>query len=391
MKIAHKFLLVSAAVSIPIAVLSYFFIGDKVRLIEFTQAELDGTEYLRHVRKLAVDVAAHRDLAIAVLVGDETHKPELERRRLLVDEDLKGLGEVQKRLEFAAPADVQGLNNDWMTIKGWLAGATPVEVFDMHGRYLAKLLQFGALIANESNLVFDSDVESHYIIDALVFKVPRLDAALSAARAKGSVFSARLAQGDRAADLRAELAETAVKINDALAETNHTIRFAVGATHPFTEQALRPAIAAINRGVPAFQLILVDKVVNGSQPMPLKDYFASVAEPLDATAKLWDSGVEELDRLLGEREQMLQRTIYIELGAVGAAMLLTIGFLFLIARAILRPIKHLSEVADRISLGDMDALIKVDTRDEIGELGERFRRMQVSLKSAMDALETRDG
>jgi HAMP domain-containing protein len=130
-------------------------------------------------------------------------------------------------------------------------------------------------------------------------------------------------------------------------------------------------------------------VVNGAEPMPLKDYFAAATEPLEATAKLWDAAADELDRLLGERTKALQRTIQLELVAVGLAMLLTVGFLFLIARAILRPIKHLSEVADRISLGELDALIKIGTHDEIGELGERFRRMQVSLKSAMEALENR--
>ena len=392
MRIAQKFFLVAAAVSIPIAVLSYFFVADKYRSIEFTRTELDGTQYLRLVHKLVTDVAVHRDLAVAVLAGDATLKPDLDKRRTIVDEDLTAVAEGQARHELAAPADLQSLNNDWQAIKNWLAGATPDEVLDMHGRYLTKLLQFGALIANESNLIFDSDVESHYIVDALVFKVPKLDAELGAARARGSAFAAKRGQGDKAANLRGELAATAVKINDALYETNHFIRFAVGANHPFTEQALRPAIAAISRAVPEFQSILVDKVVNGTaDPMPLKDYFAAASAPLEATAKFWESGADELDRLLSARTKALQRTIQLELFAVGLAMLLTVGFLFFIARAIVRPIKHLSDVADRISLGDLDALINIGTHDEIAELGERFRRMQVSLKSAMEALDNSEG
>jgi len=38
----------------------------------------------------------------------------------------------------------------------------------------------------------------------------------------------------------------------------------------------------------------------------------------------------------------------------------------------------------------MDATIEIEGRDEIGELGERFRRMQISLRDAMDALERQD-
>jgi HAMP domain-containing protein len=35
----------------------------------------------------------------------------------------------------------------------------------------------------------------------------------------------------------------------------------------------------------------------------------------------------------------------------------------------------------------MDAQIHIDSKDEIGELGDSFRRLQVSLKEAMDTLE----
>ena len=99
--------------------------------------------------------------------------------------------------------------------------------------------------------------------------------------------------------------------------------------------------------------------------------------------------VAELDRLLAERNGALAKNRMLEIGVVAAALLLTILFL-VVVRTIAHPIAHLSEVADRISLGEMDALINVNTRDEIGELGEWFRRLQVSLKAAMDALEQRE-
>ena len=79
------------------------------------------------------------------------------------------------------------------------------------------------------------------------------------------------------------------------------------------------------------------------------------------------------------------RNWLIELAAF--ALALTMLLLSVVVRAITRPIQHLAAVADRISLADMNATIDVDSQDEIGELAERFRRMQVSLKAAMDALE----
>ena len=73
------------------------------------------------------------------------------------------------------------------------------------------------------------------------------------------------------------------------------------------------------------------------------------------------------------------------------SLLLTLGLILMVIRAITRPIAHLSQVADRISLGEMDAVISIESKDEVGELGERFRRMQVSLKAAMEQLDKDTG
>src|SRR5262249_27455010 len=150
---------------------------------------------------------------------------------------------------------------------------------------------------------------------------------------------------------RGELAAAAVKISDALYEANHAIRFAAGKLHPDTEAALAASIAENTQAVNAFSATLVDKVVNGSGALlPLRDYFAAATAPMDVDSKLWDATVAELDRLLNGRNIASQKTVEVEILVVGLAMLATIGLLFLVARAITGPLRHLSEVADRISL-----------------------------------------
>lgn len=389
--ISQKFMLVAVAVSIPIAVLSYFFVADKNMDINNTRAELDGTAYLRPLRKLASDVATHRDMTVAVRAGDPTFQQALAERAAAIEEDFKAIAAQQARTSLAAPEDLATLRKDWDAILATPADAALDKRFEQHTRFLSKLSVFMALIANESHLILDADVDSHYLIDALVFRLPKLSGEISTARAHGSAFYAQGAEGQANALRRGELAATAVKINDALYETNHYLRFAAGKNHPETEAKLGPKVAANTAAVNTFSDFLVEKVVNGfGEVRPVGEYFAAATAPLDANAALWDATAVELDRLLGVRLQDLQRTIEIEILVVGLAMLFTVGFLFIVARAITLPIRHLAEVADRISLGDMDADIDIDSRDEIGDLGERFRRMQVSLKQAMDALDQRE-
>lgn len=68
---------------------------------------------------------------------------------------------------------------------------------------------------------------------------------------------------------------------------------------------------------------------------------------------------------------------------------LTSIVVILLARTFTRPIVQLTQVADRLSLGELDVPIPIDRRDEIGELAEAIRRMQASIQVAMERLRTR--
>ncbi|MET0350358.1 MAG: DUF3365 domain-containing protein [Rhizobacter sp.] len=69
--------------------------------------------------------------------------------------------------------------------------------------------------------------------------------------------------------------------------------------------------------------------------------------------------------------------------AIGAALNLMLWQL------VIRPVSHLSKLADRVSLGELDAPeFKARSRDEIGVLSESFARMRKSLVHAMKMLDT---
>lgn len=68
---------------------------------------------------------------------------------------------------------------------------------------------------------------------------------------------------------------------------------------------------------------------------------------------------------------------------------LVLGATYFMARALSRPIVQLTEVADRISLGELDAEINIQRKDEIGELADAVGRMQASLQAAIERLRAR--
>ena len=51
--------------------------------------------------------------------------------------------------------------------------------------------------------------------------------------------------------------------------------------------------------------------------------------------------------------------------------------------------EHLTDTADRISVGELDAEIEIKSNDEIGELSEAIVRMQESIRLSIERLRKR--
>jgi HAMP domain-containing protein len=71
------------------------------------------------------------------------------------------------------------------------------------------------------------------------------------------------------------------------------------------------------------------------------------------------------------------------------AVVLLLMVVYFYSRSVIRPIRYLSEVADRISMGDLDTPIRIKARGEVGLLAESIERMQTSVKAALERLQKR--
>lgn len=82
-------------------------------------------------------------------------------------------------------------------------------------------------------------------------------------------------------------------------------------------------------------------------------------------------------------EEEIYRTVVPIIGLIVIVLLISSVLSSLLAQGIIRPVVGLVTVADKISKGDLDTPVGVDTSDEIGELARSLERMRTSLKAAM--------
>jgi HAMP domain-containing protein len=100
--------------------------------------------------------------------------------------------------------------------------------------------------------------------------------------------------------------------------------------------------------------------------------------------------LEELTQSVTElknRSHILARRLTTTITISLLATLVLIGAIVLMySFRLTRKIRRLTEVADRISIGDLDAEISVRSKDEIGELAEAITRMQESIRLSIRRL-----
>lgn len=80
------------------------------------------------------------------------------------------------------------------------------------------------------------------------------------------------------------------------------------------------------------------------------------------------------------------KIFYVVILCVVLVLLIRIYFY---ARSLIRPIRYLSEVADKISMGEWDTPIQIKEKGEVGALAESIERMQTGVKVAIEQLQAR--
>ncbi len=102
-----------------------------------------------------------------------------------------------------------------------------------------------------------------------------------------------------------------------------------------------------------------------------------------------DEFTERTEGLRRDAEQMTTETRNINLGILGGSIVIIGLCIILYGYRLSRNIQYLTEAADRISVGDLEAEIEVNNRDEIGSLAEAISRMQDSLRFSIERLRRR--
>ncbi len=97
--------------------------------------------------------------------------------------------------------------------------------------------------------------------------------------------------------------------------------------------------------------------------------------------------VEKMNLMQQTYAAQYHKRIMFFLLIVAIELVVLLAVIYLYSSSIVRPIRHLSEVADKISMGDLRATVDVRAKGEVLVLAQSIKRMQVSVRAAIERLQ----
>jgi signal transduction histidine kinase len=379
LKYPFKFLLVGLLLLIPTIVLLTQYLGSINYDIRFSANEKLGVEYNAPLLELLETINTHGYYAYLVKLGSEIeYADELavasnEMRDALdaaatVDNRIGSALNVSSRFERTR-ASVERLLTD-------LGRMSAAQSNDAHLAARTSVLSLVVVVGNNSNLILDPDIDSYYLMDAIINKLPQVLNYLSQIETVGA---AAIEENSLAED-RLLLTLLAENVSSILHNSEDGYEFAYD-YNPLVSVPLRPPVSEVFDSTNAFLRNVIRPDGDLGTIHEFRDYSSRVRERLFG---LYDLVARELKKLLDTRiagfEAQRNAVLAIAATAVLASVYFFIGFYL----AVRRTIDDLRSTSDNMVSGRLQQSMMFEYRDEFEEVVTAFNNVANEMVAARD-------
>ena len=358
---AKKFALIAVVMLLPLAYVGYAYLADQGSKIGFSAKERVGVSYVAPANQLLTQLAAGRTLAVEAATGNTSARQQLPARLQAIQAAVAAVDQVDAKLGGTLQTTAM-----WGPLRGKIATviatqpSDPAQTLTAWSGLTAGAVGLITQAGNTSNLILDPDLDSFYVMDALIVKTPALidSAGLAGDREllMGGASGASL-------DSRIQLAVDKGVISNLTSGLSADLKTAFGSTG---DAALEPALSP---KLP-FDPVRSFTPVHGSADPALAAHSGDAAAA--ASAALGVTMTPNLDHLLAVRiggfESARQRVVVVAVVSLLIAAYLFAGFYL----AVMTSVARMKSVADGIADGDIDSDVLLSSGDEIGVATSAF-------------------
>jgi len=380
-----KMLMISAVFLLPIIILILLALNHLGLGISVAEKEARGLEYIKTVRQLYQHIPQHRGITNAYLNGASDFENKITEKRQAIIADIAAIDAIDQRLgdEFEAHERWSEIKQAWQQLSSQDNSVPAKRVFDQHTQLIVQTYQLFEHISNKSGLVLDPALNTSFIMDAIVYRLPNITEKLGQSRGLGAGIAA---SGTSTIDQRIKLGTLLADIESNVHIIDYGMQIAL-AENPSLDHELTPLLNAAKSATTDFvdkitkELLLTEYINSESS-----DIFAVGTAAIEANYQVYDSLVPVLDTLFQARiaSYAKERTIIlmIVLATILVAIYLFMGFY----KSVIMAIAKLSEATQQVSNGDLTMRVDCGTEDELKDIETSLNSMVQHLNKTVKSL-----
>ena len=379
-----KFSLISILFFLPMAVTNYYLVSDSYDQYVRTNTELESLGLLGSALKIRRDLEEANDLALISRMLGESNSAEADARGGKLEQSLiEQIGALQPVSQDAQQVEEFNAQRDELlnAMRAIKAEVAPTSKRTQGEELLAKVQLFIKAVASDSGLSQDDRRDVRQMVDLVLNVTPQITAVLSTGRSVGA-YSLGVGFLDSGASVKLE--DALLLMEKLHAEYGLKIKETLGASAG-AQRALGERTAASQETLKELPKVFEDKVILAeSLKGSWQEFFADISAEMEKTYQVNDATLVFLqDELSARLQQKGSQTILlvVALVVVFLSIVYLYGGFYVSTRTSL---KSLGLVMDKVAAGDMTVSYKVESRDELGELGDVFNDTVVKIHDLIE-------
>ena len=377
--------LISAVFIIPLFFISSVLFNELSSGIDTTTNQRDGLQYITKLRQLYQDFPQHRGMTNAYLSGKASFRSKIMAKRDEISADIAAIDVIDK--QFGTKLETTALWNeikqDWSSLRNKAFTSSANIIFDEHTILIAKLYSLFEQVSNQSGLALDPKLNTAFIIDTLIYKLPLVTENMGQARGLGSGIAA---SNMITMHNRIKLGTLLATINNNSNATDHNLTLALEENTGLSAQIaelMKQRTEAMN----TFAQTVNDKfLLSDIITIDSSRFFALGTTAIKANFQLYDTLVPVLDDLFEQRiaDFKSQRNLIIALVLVSLSLAIFLFFGFY--HSIVDTIKQLKAATNIISNGDLTTKVATAANDESAEISNALNKMVSGLNTTVSQI-----
>ncbi|NJM48448.1 MAG: hypothetical protein HC860_21625, partial [Alkalinema sp. RU_4_3] len=346
LKYPQKFALISVLFAAPLGVMMVMLFAQLQQQVNLSRRELQGTEYLKTLRHLWVSLPQLQQTAIG---SNQLITPEWLRLESLVSRDLLSLDKIDRTLGPSLSTTQQNkiLQDLWKNFQGNQQQWSPETREAVLAEIVAQGKQLRQIVGDESGLILDPELDSYYLMDASLVKIPQLQQYLGDVKVLGQGVMMRKGMTSQERGKLLSLVGLLRETDRDLAESLET----AWKHSPGLQVHLEPQLRELQKNAQSLvtmaeNLLYEYHIPNAGQ------YYELADDSLQNSQALWEQSTTQLDRLLHRRIEKMNQRRLLMLGFVilmlGAVLYAFVGFY----RGVMRTVSSLSLTSKQMLKGE---------------------------------------